>query len=257
MQWMRVFQSVDMRGMVIGKIVDFFGEVQAYELTDKQPLKYSNLGYDTAVDVTKRMFGAGAGLSLDMLNTSPAYTLNNAFIAVRRALEVKKAKVAYALMYASGSYDDTTNYNTTPSTVVGKDIATLNDAAYATLADIATVKNGVQITPDSVMYFVCNPTYKVRIDSALSSVRGTDGTNSILGYNIVPIYSFLMPSSPDGSNAGGILMLPGQKNIYATFSDLLTNTESHFDTQQMKVAGLEKYNFVVKEDKQNRYVKLA
>lgn len=246
MNWMQAFNSVDLRGAMIGKLVDWVGEAKFYELLNNEPIKYSNIGYDKATDVVKRIFAGGHAIDMDMVGNSPALTLNNAFTSLRLAAEAKKADVAYSAI--NDEYDGTENYATSV-------VNTFNVAGHTLKNKFVSSKLGISVTPSTLLLMYANPSNQATVEQALNAIRGTDGTSPIVIHNIRPIFSYKIDATTATKKAVRLL-IPGQKAVHATFQDLTTNQESHFDTQRIKVAAVEKYNIKFYETKQNLIVNL-
>jgi hypothetical protein len=242
MGWMQAFSSFDLRSSAIGKLVDFIGSAKFYELTDNQPIQYSNIGIDKAVDIIKRGFGGGHNIDMDLIRVAPMVTLNMAFTSLRFAAEAKKSELGYDTIHTE--FTGTESYSTSV-------LVTLNNAGKALKKRLIEAKLGISITQNSQLLLYVNPTHQELVEQALFSVRGPDGTNPVMIHNIRPVYSYLFPALPDGVKKGGHLILPGQKAAYATFQDMTTNEETHFDTQRLKVAAVEKYSMKFFETKQN------
>lgn len=246
MNWMFAFNSVDLRGALIGKLVDWVGEAKFYELINNESIKYSNIGYDKATDVVKRIFAGGHSIDMDMVGNAPALTLNNAFTSLRLAAEAKKSDIAYSAI--NDEYDGTENYATSV-------VNTFNVAGHTLKNKFVSTKLGINVTPSTLLLMYANPSNQATVEQALNAIRGTDGTSAIVIHNIRPIFSYKIDATTATKKAVKLLV-PGQKAVHATFQDLTTNQETHFDTQRVKVAAVEKYNIKFYEEKQNLTVNL-
>lgn len=129
-----------------------------------------------------------------------------------------KAKRHYSLLAGTITSGRTTSYDTAGSTVVEKDINTLNAAGLAMVTRLKDAYVGDPLMQEMILYV--NPTLWARISRALRQIgQDVPGQPPRVPYNIryvITQNSYLTSTSGSSTATDALLVLPGYKNQKAT-----------------------------------------
>lgn len=164
----------------------------------------------TKVTVNIEKYGAGLGVTWEMVEGRRLYQFIDQMMVVKAALNTLWADIHYGLLGTAGA-SNTVAYDTTGTTVTQKDVNTIN-AAYLDIATACKAKGyGDMATAPMIMYYA--PALKARIMQAFNATNVANITSGIaashgqVSWNITPI-----PTWNAGVLANKALMvLPGNK----------------------------------------------
>lgn len=205
--WQEAFKGVKLgKGQLFWEISDVSSGLEFKEIPEGGKVELSRLDGNKAI-VSIKKYGAGLGITWEIIEGKKLYAFAERVELVRDKLYKKWADVHYGLLNAAAA-SHTTSYQA-GTTVLDKDIATINAAAYA-LANACKDK-GFGDVANAPLILYANPLLRARIDAALAATRdrtlvaGRDG--QVINWPVTPRYTFNAAIT-----AGkGVLVLPGNK----------------------------------------------
>lgn len=211
MNWMQFFQMIPAFGSdeidleTLTNILEF-SEYLSSEETKPKPLgalsqeKIREKRYSVAVDMLNRW-----------LEKNNLLTLQNIVQRIMVADQKKRASVAYtALADTSGVTVEAfaTNIRTT-----------LNNGVNNLIEGMLTANSAFDVSDDSTVLLLSHSRNKVAINAELNTIRGENGNNQIMEYNVTPVYTrntnVLTDLGLGGSRA--MLIFPGVANVFGDF----------------------------------------
>lgn len=158
----------------------------------------------TEVEITFDRYGGALGWDKTWFDDEEFWTVDDTALEFRAKWFKDVAETYYALIEAVSGQDLSWQDHPdgvatgTPGFQVGKDIATMNQAAVNILDDLKTA--GFNLSPNEPFLVLAPTALKRRIDRALSSKYSLQNTGMGLtevSYSMTPIYSQLLSSSTE------------------------------------------------------------
>ncbi len=234
MNWMQFFRMIDATGANRAEIFDFNSVITWDEYEDGEKINFKPLGSETYAELRARRFAVGVQMLRRWLSTNARYNVNDALEAIRIANMSEKSDFAYNLLF------DTTGVTTVAfNTDV---VTTLNDAADALIQNVAG--SGFNISADQPLLLLANGAHRASIQQALETVRSMgNGSEIISEYNIRAVYSYnANVTTQIAATDSAMLVVPGFKNVWATFDPVAVNQEMVFSTDSVEIQAQEYWN---------------
>lgn len=187
------------------------------------------------VDAKIDKYGAGIGLTWEMIEGRKLYAFVNLMEQVRSQLNILWANTHYGLLATAAALTAVTWQGVATDPIVERDIATINKG-YTTIGS-ATKDSGYGDTANAVMLIYASPLLKSRIMQAMRATSrdiivgrqaGASGTaaGQVIEYNVVPYFSY---NSNIPANKA-IMVLPGNKIQNAVYLRELGLNERDIET---------------------------
>lgn len=165
-------------------------------------------------------YSAAVGWTYDMINYRRLGSMVELALEVRNSYFEDKANRHYGLLRQSKT-GTTTNYDTTGSTQLDKDINTLNSAIVTMSNQLKDKSYGDVVNATYLLYI--KPHLKARMIRALANTaQDVQGMPQRVIYNIQPVVTWNANAFPENTTTDALLVLPGQKIQKATALDMLT-----------------------------------
>lgn len=139
-----------------------------------------------------------------------------------------KANAAYAALTTASAANVTTP-DTTGSTVLEKDINTINTAVQARLTALKDTRNLPATTPVFMVIPDAGTLARSRILRALGELSQAFQTSTIrVSYNVIPIFTYNanLPAAATGEAFRGLIVVPGLKNQQGSAADLISLSDT-------------------------------
>jgi hypothetical protein len=210
-KWMEMFRTYSATGKDQIELLDWFSKVVHKEYQDGELIQAEPIGQGAFERMGYRRFG-GAAFVLRRLSLNQArYNLTNILISHQRKEMATKADFAYTAI-AAATPAGTTAFATNI-------INSINKGAVDLLTSLAGT-NGYNVNDDTPLKFLAHGSHKSAVLSAFDTLRGDNGNNIRLRYNVEPVFTF---NSNYPAQIGGVdygkLILPGEKNAYGNFEN--------------------------------------
>lgn len=181
------------------------------------------------VTVGIEKYGAGLGVTWEMVEGRKLYQFIEQMLVVKSALNSLWADTHYGLLGTAGAAN-TVAYDTGGTTVVAKDVNTINDG-YMTISEDCKDKGyGNTAIVNMILYYA--PALKPRINAAMKAVNselvtsGIAASGGVVEYNVTPIPTW---NSAVAANKG-LLVLPGNKIQNSVYMQELGLTKRDIET---------------------------
>lgn len=252
MNWMRAFRTIDMRGTLSGKIINFFLHAEIKELTPQQDVPYSFIGTVTEESIDSGRYGGGFSFDRKWLANNGFMQLNDAVMALREENDIKKSQVSYEAMVQT--IGGTEAFDT--------DTATTFNKGYENLLEPLRTNKGYGITATTPVLVYHHPHHIGAVNKAIFALRGENGTNPVVEYNITPIPSFDVPKQLKQENTGTahdavMFVLPGRRIMHVPQDSMSENQAYDWDKGVIKLGVQDFYKSAVKDKLQLRKVRLG
>lgn len=235
LMWQPVFKGIRLRkGQLSWEIADVSSGI-TFELVPEggKAKFYGFSGSTQTVSVAK--YGAGIGVTWEMIEGRKLYQFINQMEQVRAALYLLWANIHYGLLATAANSHSVAYQGIATDPVLDRDIRTIN-TGYTTIGN-ATKDKGYGDTANMPMYLYVSPLLKSRINQAMRATspdiisgRGAGGIGSgggeIVEYNVIPRYTW---NSNIPANKG-LLVLPGNKIQNSVYLQELSLSERNIET---------------------------
>ena len=227
-RWMQAFNMADLSGAAVGDIIDFESFVVWRQQGEGEDIKMSPYGNENVTTLRDSRYTCGLPFLNRWIETGQMYNLNEGARQMRLKNLEFKANQAYALLAAAGAAT-TTAAGVTPELI----ITAINTAADALLTSLSGT---LQVTADTPLLFYVHGSHRALIERAFNRVRGEDGDNSVLTYNVTPVYTYNtnFPTQITANDSGN-LVLPERKIIWGTFKAIREERREHFGTDSVNI----------------------
>lgn len=207
LSWQNVFKGMKLqKGQLFWEISDVSNGIEFKEIPEGGKVEIASLsGNKAKVDVKK--YGAGLGITWEMIEGRKLYAFAEALETVRAKLYKVWADTHYALLSAAAQNHQISWQGTSSETTLERDIMTLNAGAYQ-IANACKDK-GYGDTANAPLILFISPLYKTRIEAARNNQSSAflSSGGQRLQWPIEVYYTF---NSQITANKG-ILVLPGNK----------------------------------------------
>lgn len=252
MNWMRAFRTIDMRGSMAGKIINFFLHAEIKELTPQESVPYGYIGTVTEESIDSGRYGGGFAFDRKWIANNGFLQLNDAIMALREENDITKSEASYLAMVQK--IGGTEAFDTDPATTFNK--------AYNNLLDPLRTNKGYGITATTPVLAYHHPHHTQKVNQAIFALRGENGTNPVVEYNITPIPTYEVPKTLKENNTGTahdavMFVLPGRRILHVPQDGLSENQAFDWDKQVIKVGLQDFYKSTVKDAAQLRKVRLS
>lgn len=234
LNWMRFFKMVDASGTNRAEIFDFNSVVTWDQYEDGEKIDFKPLGSETYAELRANRYGVGVQMLRRWLSANEMYNINDALEAIRQANITEKADFGYTQLFSTAGV--------TTETFATSIVNTLNLAADDLLQGVAG--SGFNISADTPLLLLCNGQHRAAVNAALETVRDMgQGAETVVEYNITPVYTYnTNVTAQIAATNAGMLILPGYKNVWATFDPIAINQEMDFSTDSLKIEAQEYWN---------------
>lgn len=252
LQYLLLYEQDDLREALIGRVLDLRSEVKVLKTAKGAPIKYTPFGFDQSLEIESERFTNGLAFDRKWINNNTAVNMNDAITAQRLAFDRSRSYTAFQNIF--------NNAGATNQAFDTSLVKTINKGAFDLLDSLRIDPNapesgkGYDVTDDSVVYLVCNPLYKDVVNQAMNAIRGDNGTNPVIEYNVQPLFTFHAPKEPNSGKAGGYLTLPMRKLRMGVFDDMFTDEEYKFSTDTVNLGAQEYIRFKAFDNKQIKKV---
>lgn len=252
LQYLLIYEQDDLRNALVGKVIDYRTEVKVKKTPKGAPIEYTPLGFDKALELESDRYTNGIAFDRRWINNNAAVNMNDAITAQRMAFERNRSYEAWQNVFNST--------DGSPFAFDTSVVKTISRGAFAVLDQnridpgSPDAGKGYDVTTDTVVYLVVNPLYMDIVNQAINAVRGENGTNPVIEYNVQPIFSFHAPLEPVSGKAGGYLVLPKRKHRMGIFDDLFSEEEYKFSTDTVNLGAQEYVRFKSFDTKQVKKV---
>lgn len=210
LKWMPFFQMVPAFGSREVELETVTNIVTHDEYYDGEDIKSKPLAYLSNEKFGRKRYGGATSFLRLWSETNGVITLARIIQAHQTASLVKRSNVAYTLLgNTSGVSVETFDTSI---------IKTVNKAANNLIESLVADK--YNLTDDAGLLLLTNSANKDAVNAAFRTIQGENGTNILLEYNVQPVFTRNLAIVSDlglGNGAAGMLILPGQANIWSDF----------------------------------------
>lgn len=229
------FDVVDARGNDQVAVPNWTNAMSFNEYATGQPVTMQSIGFQNASIINYKRWSCGINLDRTFFNLNGGRVtmaqLSQTFRT--RALE-KRAAFGYDLISATAGVT-TESFATSILNTINVGASELLDANKAA---------GKSVTTNTILYLYAHPVHKAGVMAAINSILGQSNNNTILEWNVVPVFSFDLPKQYGGTN-GGMLVLPGMGNVWANFRDLSVENQAVIVNDAWQYVAVEGYNGIM------------
>lgn len=233
-KWMQFYNMVPAYGATEVDIATVTNIVRHKTYLDGQKIEAGPLAsYGDTILREKRHGGATAFLQR-WLTTNNLFTINKILQAHQVAEMILKADIAYsALANTSG---------VTTQAFTGTMLNTIQLGVQSLVTALLALQ--YTLTPDSQFLLLSNAVNMPAINAQLATLRGTDGNNPILEYNVQPVYTWNSNVSSDlgTGTASAMLIVAGVQNIWADFQPMKIGQEEDIASDSFLIVAQEYHN---------------
>jgi len=247
--WAKAYRFVDLRGVASAELEDFRTLMTWAEISQGKKIEPGPYGDTGAMNLRERRYAIAVAFLERWLKTNQRHNINDAMAMMLVKNAEFKADEGYADI-GSGSPATQTTTGSTPAEI----LTAINEAARKLLESLDTFGFSLSSSTRLIGYF--KTTHRALVERARNQTRGDDGNNEVLFANIEFVYTVNsnFPTQFGGKNAG-LLILPGQKNVWGQFEGLRSNSESDFRSDSV-IASMQEYWNKMTQDEQKYIVNL-
>lgn len=234
--WQKSFKGISLRkGQLEWEIADVAAGLVFELVPEGSKAKiYGVSGSAATVKVAK--YGAGLGITWEMIEGRKLYQFIDLMNQVRSRLGDLWADTHYALLQTAGATNSVDYQGLVTDPVSDRDIATLN-VGYITIGT-ATKDSGYGDTANAVMQLYAPPALKARVNNALRMTQAEANTGrqgggagagagaTVVEFNIQPNFSF----NSNLTAAKVLMVLPGNKIQNAAYMQEMSFQETDIET---------------------------
>ncbi len=230
-KWMQFYQMVPAYGAGVVETATITNLVSHSEYPDGSKIEAKPLAGLSDTQLRAKRYGGASNWLNRWLTTNQMMTINSILTRHQVAELKKKASVAYTALA------DTTGVTVQAFTT--SIISTINEGVNSMVNALLAASGGeYDITDESQFLLLSNSGNKEAINAAFATLRGSDGNNPILEYNVQPVYTRNTAVARDlglGGAYRAMLILPGVANIWADFQSAKIGQEEDIASDSTKV----------------------